>query len=157
MANLSEFGSSLETTRKWIDELMATLQTDEEKACRAFRVVGHVLRDQLTPSEVVDVSAQMPFLLRGIFIDGWKPAKNAVRLRSKEEFLEIVAQHLPDKPRSEKVEQMVREVFMFLDRRVSAGEIRHVINSLPKELRSLWPQYGGENTHGIRDTGTVTK
>ena len=144
MANLSEFGSSLETTREWINELMETLGTDEAKACRALRVTLHELRDHLTVEEAADLAAQMPLLLKGVYYEGWRPAGKPVKRCSKEEFLEKIAESFKDGPHAGKVEQMVRDVFSFLDRRVSAGEIRDVVNSLPKDLRNLWPAYSGE-------------
>lgn len=143
MANLSEFGASLETTKEWLSELMATLQMDEAKACRAFRAVTHELRDRLTVEEIADLSAQLPLLLRGVFFEGWRPSGKS-KQRSKEDFLENVAEFFPEAPHIGQVEKIVREVFMFIDRRVSSGEVRHVVNSLPKDLRSLWPQYSGE-------------
>ena len=144
MANLSEFGSSLETTREWISELMETLNTDEARACRALRVTLHELRDHLTVGESADIAAQMPLLLRGVFYEGWRPAGKPVERCSKEEFLEKIGESFKDGPHVGQVEKMVRDVFTFLHRRVSAGEIRDVVTSLPKGIRSLWPAYSGE-------------
>ena len=144
MANLNEFRSSLETTQKWIQELMATLQTDETTAVRAFRAIAHELRDHLTVDETAHLAAQLPLLLRGVFYEGWRPAGKPVRERSKEAFLDNVWQSFREVPDRKKVESMVREVFMFLDHRVSAGEIRDIVHSLPKDLKSLWPAYAGE-------------
>lgn len=141
MAVLSEFGASLETTREWIEELMQTMQTDEAQACRAFRAVTQELRNHLTLAETADLSAQLPLLLRGVFYDGWTPSKVRQRNRSKEKFLQKVSDRLPRATPIGQVEKMVREVFMFLDRKVSPGEIRHVVGSLPKDLQPLWPEY----------------
>lgn len=144
MAKLAEFASSLETTREWINELMDTLQTDESTACRAFRVTVHELRDQLTVAETADLAAQLPLLLRGIFYEGWRPSGKPMKRRSKADFVDKVAESFKEISDIAQVEEMVRDVFRFLDRRVSPGEIRHVVNSLSKDLRSLWPDHAGE-------------
>ncbi len=144
MANLKEFNSSLETTREWISELMETLGSDEAKACRALRVTLTELRDHLTVEEAADLAAQMPLLLRGVYFEGWRPAGKPLKRCSKQEFLNKIAASLNDAFRLNEVERMVRNVLLFIDRKVSPGEIRHVVQSLPKDLRSLWPSYYGE-------------
>jgi uncharacterized protein (DUF2267 family) len=143
MANLCEFGSSLEATRAWIDELMAILQTDESHACRAFRVVGHELRDQLTTEEAADLAAQLPLLLRGVFFEGWRPNGKPAS-RSKKDFLENVAESYKEISNKKQIESIVRDFFRFLDRKVSPGEIRDIVTGLPKQLRDLWPEYSGD-------------
>ena len=140
MANLAEFGASLATTREWIGDLMAILETgNEAQACRALRVTMQELRDHLTIAEVADFSAQLPLLLRGVFYEGWRPTGKPVKRRSKEEFLEKISRHFPEFSEVTEVEETVRDVFEFLSRKVSAGEIRDIVTSLPKDLRDLWP------------------
>lgn len=140
MANLKEFGASLETTREWIDDLMETLRTDNEpQACRALRITLHELREHMTNEEVADFSAQLPQLLRGVFFEGWRPTGKPVKRRSLTELLERLYEQSPDCENTEQVEVMVRDVFEFLCRHISAGEIRHIVTGLPKELRTLWP------------------
>jgi uncharacterized protein (DUF2267 family) len=143
MSNLTEFNSSVETTKEWISELMETLRTDNEaKACRTLKVTLHTLRDQLQLAEVADLAAQLPQLIRGVYYEGWRPAGKQIRIKSKEQFLEKVIDGLKE-PSQAHAEKVVRDVFTFLDRRVSGGEIRQVVMSLPKEIRDLWPQEAG--------------
>lgn len=139
MANLNEFNSSLETTRRWIDELMITVGADEPRACQILRATLHELRDHLTVEEVADLAAQLPMLLRGVFYEGWKPHGKPVKERSKEQFLGNIANSLSKYYDAATVEGVVRDVFRFLDRRVSPGEIRDMVHTLPKDLQSLWP------------------
>ncbi len=140
MANLNEFSASLATTGEWIDDLMQSLDTDNEaQACRALRVTLHELRDHLTLEEVADFAAQLPQLIRGIYFEGWRPVRKPVRRRSRTELLERIYEQYPDCSSIEDVEVMIQDVFGFLSRRISAGEIRHVVSSLPKDLRDLWP------------------
>lgn len=142
MANLNEFSTSLATTRKWIDDLMDTLEKDEVKACRILRATLHELRDHLTVEEIADLSAQFPLLLRGLWFEGWRPGVEKKKRRSKAEFLERVRDELPELT-PESVEKVVRDVFDFLAFKVSEGEIRHIVSSLPRELKDLWPAGAG--------------
>ncbi len=140
MANLNEFRASLDTAREWIDDLMESIDTrNEAQACRALRVTLQELRDHLTTQEIADFASQLPQLLRGVFYEGWRPAEKPARRRSRLELLERVYKQCPDCASIEQVEVMVQEIFEFLSRKISAGEIRHVVTSLPKELRELWP------------------
>lgn len=140
MANLSEFAPTLETTREWIDDLMLTLDVgNEARACRALRVTLHELRDQLTNEEVADFAAQLPQLIRGVFYEGWRPVSKPIHHRSRVELLERLYERCQDCSSLEDAESMAQDVFEFLSRRISAGETRHIVTSLPKGLRQLWP------------------
>jgi uncharacterized protein (DUF2267 family) len=41
----------------------------------ALRAIMHALRDRLTVNEAVQLGAQLPILLRGVYYDGWAPSK----------------------------------------------------------------------------------
>ena len=58
-------------------------------AYQALRAVLYVLRDRVEPDVAAHFSAQLPLLLRGVFYEGWDPAKTPIRL-SLAEFLERV-------------------------------------------------------------------
>ena len=52
----------------------------------ALRSVLHALRDRLPPDEAVDLAAQMPLIIKGLYFDGWDPSATPVKARTKEEF-----------------------------------------------------------------------
>ncbi len=138
MANLKEFNATLETTRHWLDDLMETMGVDEPTACRALRATLHELRDHLRAEEAADLAAQLPLLLRGLYFENWRPAGKPLKQRDAEAFIQRVGEAFPQLD-LEHVEKMIQDVFSFLERRISKGEIYDVVNSLPKELRRLWP------------------
>jgi uncharacterized protein (DUF2267 family) len=130
---------SLQQTRVWLKELRDNGDlADEAVAYSVLRAVLHQLRDRLTPEEVVDLAAQLPLIVRGVYFEGWRPAKTPAKVRSKEQFLTGVAKKLHPHPIS--VEPAVRDVFALLAHHCDPGEIGDVIAQLPAELKALWPQ-----------------
>jgi uncharacterized protein (DUF2267 family) len=92
-------------------------------------------RDRLTVDEAVNPGAQLP--LRYGALHGWRPAGRPLKHRHKAEFLGLVASAYPGLTATE-LEPAVRAVFKLLARHVTAGEIGHVRDQLPAEVRSLW-------------------
>lgn len=138
-SNPSElFSETIAKTGHWIDEVMlATGLTDPHHAYSALRAVLHVLRDRLTVDEAVNLGAQLPMLVRGFYYDGWRPAGRPMKHRHKAQFLGLVATAAPSLNELE-VERAVRGVLALLSHHVSAGEIRHVRDQMPAEVRELW-------------------
>jgi uncharacterized protein (DUF2267 family) len=134
------FADTMARTGQWIDRLMEYAAiSDPRQAYSILRAVLHVLRDRLTTSEAVDLGAQLPMLVRGIYYDGWNPAARPAKYRHKAEFLQGVAAAYPGLPQS-RLEPAVRAVFRVLSGQVTGGEIRQVRNQLPEEVRDLWEQ-----------------
>ena len=132
------FAETIGNTSHWLDDIMlATGKMEVRHAASVLRAVLHVLRDRLTPEEAVDLGTQLPTLIRGVYYEGWKPAGRPMKYRHKAEFLRAVAQAMPSLPEAD-LERAVRAVFSVLARRVSAGEIRHIHDQLPAELREVW-------------------
>lgn len=136
-AHLDLLDRSVEKTNVWITELAAELETgDRHEAYRVLRAFLHVLRDRLPVPEAAQLAAQLPLLIRGIFYEGWQPARAPVRYRDPVEFVDRVAQEAllhGDREASFAVTAAAR----VLVRHVSAGEIDDVLRTLPAELRSL--------------------
>jgi uncharacterized protein (DUF2267 family) len=134
------FSETIAKTGEWLDDIMlATGKMEIRHAYSVLRAVLHVLRDRLTPEEAVDLGAQLPTLVRGFYFEGWTPARRPMKYRHKAEFLRQVAQAVPSLPEAN-LERAVQAVFSVLAKRVSGGEIRHVHNQLPPELRELWDE-----------------
>jgi uncharacterized protein (DUF2267 family) len=76
-------------------------------------------------------------LLRGVYYEGWVPARLPLKER-RPEFLARVALELRAETSTE-AESVVRAVFAVIARRVSEGEIEDVKHVFPEDIRSFWP------------------
>ena len=67
---------AVQLTQQWLKELRDNGDLDDEAAAlSALRAVLHQLRDRLTPEEAVDLAAQLPLIVRGIYFEAWRPAR----------------------------------------------------------------------------------
>jgi len=133
---LETFDTTVQKTNHLINELMAELGwEDKHKAYLALKATLHALRDRLGVDEVAKFGAQLTMLSRGFYYEGWHPAGKPLKERRKVEFLS----HIDHELHRGDSERVVRAVFTVLARRVSEGEISDVKQTLPSELRELWP------------------
>ena len=132
------FAETLEKTGLWLEELAQDLgNVPLHRAYSVLRAVLHALRDRLTVEEAVTLGAQLPMLVRGFYYDGWRPADRPIKYRHKEEFLQYVSGLYRGLEEPER-EPAVRAVFRLLAGHITGGELKHVRDQLPPELRSLW-------------------
>jgi len=130
---------TMQQTHEWVRDIASRLGTDDpEKGYAALRAVLHTLRDRLPPDEAVDLSAQMPTLVRGIYFEGWHPADKPLKYRHKEDFLNRVLDDAPSLAGHE-AETAVTAVFEELGSELDVGEVNEVRDAMPAEVRSLWP------------------
>lgn len=133
------FDKTIKTTHRWLQELKAIGGfIDENDAYSVLRVVLHALRDRLPTDEAVQLAAEMPMLIRGFYYEGWKPSVTPKKQRSLETFLAGI-EVIPRISEEYTMEECVSVVFKMLAHRVSDGEIADVRQSLPAEVRELWP------------------
>jgi uncharacterized protein (DUF2267 family) len=130
---------TIQKTQEWLKELIDNGDlADTQESLAVLRAVLHHLRDRLTLEEAVDLGAQLPTLIRGIYYEGWQPRKRPTRIRSKQEFVyEVADKNFPNAVPSE---QAIRDVFALLAHHCDPGEISDVIGQLPGELKELWPK-----------------
>ena len=145
MTSISQvWEKSLVKSSEWLKELGAELGWQDVNAVYlALRSVLHALRDRLPPSEAADLAAQMPLLIKGVYFDGWRQSATPVKVRSKEDFLRMVAQPLARGFPEADPERVTRAVFRIVAEHISQGEIRDVRLVLPAELSELWPSGAG--------------
>lgn len=135
---LDVFDSTLQATHIWLDEIRDNLGwSDRHKAYHALRAVLHALRDRLPVNEAVDLAAQLPLMIRGIYYEGWRPVGKPVKERSLDQFLaHVTDQFLFDIGADSK--EIARTVIHTLARHVSQGEIDDVKGALPREFAALF-------------------
>jgi uncharacterized protein (DUF2267 family) len=131
---------ALSKSNVWLSDLSYELGWENAHLTLvALRAVLHALRDRLPPDEAVDLAAQMPLIIKGLYFDGWNPSATPVKARTREEFLALVKRHLQRGILDADAERVTRAVFKLIAERVSDGEIRDVRGVLPLEVAELWP------------------
>jgi len=141
LTGLDVFDSTIQRTHSWLTDLMVELNwVDRRKTYLAFRCVLHAVRDHLVLDDAIYVGEQLPMLIRGFYFEHWDPEGKPLPLRSREEFLSVLASYLAhDGEFAANAEAITRAVFRLLDRKAAGGEIKDVSHVLPAGLLDLWP------------------
>jgi uncharacterized protein (DUF2267 family) len=141
VSELNGLETTIQKTHEWLKDIMNAIGADDAHlAYGALRSVLHALRDRLTVDEAVQLGAQLPMLIRGLYYEGWCPRGKPAKTH-KAEFLDAIGHQFPGPDRLHP-EVLARAVLKVLSRHVSAGEVRDVKAILPAELRDLWPGHG---------------
>ncbi|MFV2018231.1 DUF2267 domain-containing protein [Micromonospora sp. LOL_023] len=106
-----------------------------QQSYAALAAVLHALRDRLPLAEVVQLGAQFPTLVRGLYYEGWDPATTPAKL-DRAGFVARVRRNFQYDVEGG-AEQVVVTVSQVLRRHVSAGEWRDVQATLSADLRGL--------------------
>lgn len=131
--------SAIETIQVWLKELKETGElADDDAAYSVLRAVLHKLRDRLTLEEAVDLGAQIPLIVRGLYYEHWQPHRIPRKVRSRAAFLDELSKEVL--PFTYPVDWAVTAVFKLLTHHCEPGEISHVIGQLPDDLKELWPE-----------------
>ncbi|MCW2720292.1 DUF2267 domain-containing protein [Pseudonocardia sp.] len=134
------FDTTLEKTNgvlKRIEESYGWPKERRNQSYDGLRTVLHALRDRLTVEEAAQLSAQLPLLIRGIYFEGWDPAKVPMKMH-RNDFLErINSEFRYEVPGG--AERLFEVVIDALRRFISEGEWQHVRASLPKDLATVLP------------------
>jgi len=134
----SPIAHTVQQTQEWLKELRDNADlADEAEALSVLRSVLHQLRDRLTPEEAIELGAQLPIIVRGVYYEGWRPTRTPEKVRSKEKFLDEITIKLL--PRRVPPEVAARDVFALIAHHCDPGEIADVIDQLPSDIKDLWP------------------
>lgn len=140
------FEKYLDSTGQFINEVAVELgsEDDGDRAYRVTRAVFQALRERLPFEESLHLVSQLPFLLKAVYVDGWKPhSPNTVKVRRVSDFVEEVRRGdqtaaARDLGNQTEAEQCVRGVLRVIKRHISPGEATDIERSFPKELQSFW-------------------
>ncbi|WP_082176534.1 DUF2267 domain-containing protein [Pseudaestuariivita atlantica] len=127
------------TTYEWLNELSERLDwSSKRSALRLLRATLHQIREHLLVDEMAQFSAQLPLLIKGMFIEGWVPNRTPSRARSADAFVRAIESEL-GKTDDYRGPEDIKYVFLLLNAHISRGEIEDVRASLPRGVRALWP------------------
>jgi uncharacterized protein (DUF2267 family) len=139
-ATIDAFDITLQKTMIWFQKIMDEMGWDDQhKTYQILRCVLHTLRDRLPIQEAVDLGAQLPMLIRGMYYEGWNLKGKPIKMHTQEEFFTHVCQQLPASRCDFNPEQATRAIFKVLAESISAGEIQDIKDNMPKSLLDLWP------------------
>lgn len=138
MHDSNPFEKTYRKSEEWLTGLCEELGwNDRRNAYRALRVTLHTLRDRLPMEEALQMGAQLPMLIRGLYYEGWKPWTTPNKDLDRAEFLAVVGDAFREHP-AVNPEKVAMAVFRLLERHISAGETKDIAAVLPEKLRALW-------------------
>lgn len=119
---------------------------DRDHAARVLRSTLHVIRDHITIEESIQLLAQLPMILKAVYVEGWSTSTRITKLRTIEDFATEVIERdgnsaWRDFSNHEEVIQDIKNVIETLAAYVSSGELEDVFSVLPKEIQrtfQLW-------------------
>lgn len=121
-------------------ELNASDQLDQ--AGRIMTSVLHTLREVITPEESLHMISQLPMIIKGIYVNGWKLHRDK-KIRSMDDFIECLMLQNPrttpnDFPNDETAIVRTKAVIRVLRRHLSPGEVKDLVHQMTSELAELW-------------------
>ncbi len=128
------------------------LKIPKDIASRIIRAVFHALRNRLTHEESFQLLAQLPMVLKGVYVDGWKFDNTFHKIKHIEDFLDEVRKEDGgtagyDFGNDLRTKNSVSAVFKALHYFVSEGEMKDMIAMLPVDLKKLIREsIGGKET-----------
>ena len=113
-----------------------------KKAERMLKAVLHTLRDSIPMEESFQFMAQLPLIVKGIYVSEWKYSIQPKKIRHMDAFLEevIIKDNMAgegDFKNPEKAAFLIKKVFKVLGQYASKGEWQDVLSNLPHEIRPL--------------------
>lgn len=137
---LEVFDTTVHKTNEWLNDIQEEMGWgDRGLAYHALRATLQSLRDRILLEEVANFGAQLPILVRGIYYDGWVPSANPMKIRDRQEFLDLVEERYGHRE-PVAFDELVRAVFETVNTHVPAPEVRKLRDMIGKELQPLWPE-----------------
>lgn len=134
----AKFEKMVHEANTWIADICAEMgYEDRQVAYHAMRGVLFALRDRLPMHEVFNLAAQLPTVIRGIFFEGYRgggPVKY-----NRDQFIQIVNDEVQMGGGTEPL-MAIRAVLAVLGSHISEGEVEHIREVLPGDIRAMWPE-----------------
>lgn len=132
------FEKQSKETQQWLTEIAEQMDVPKRKdwAYSALKAVLHTIRDRTTLQEVFHLSAQLPVLIRGIFLESYSPTGKPLKMNA-EQFIRMIRDQMGAGVEVSEIEAF-RAVITVLYQKVSPGELNDIKGSMPKSIQRLW-------------------
>ncbi len=119
------------------------LGEDTDKAGRIFTSTMHALREIIPTEESLQLIAQLPMLLKAVYVNGWTIREQKPKIKNIEQFIELVRQFSGPSAindfgyENDLAEKYIDVTFIYLRKYVSLGQMEDIRDTLPKNLKSM--------------------
>jgi uncharacterized protein (DUF2267 family) len=144
--NIVSLDRAISNVIQWINDIQEELGWESrDKAYQATKAVLQSIRDRLPVEEVIHLSANLPLIMKGMMMDAYDLKNKPERIRSLEEFLELVQANYDASMRDIiSPEDATIAVLKVLNRRMGGGEMCKVAANMPEKIRRLFKEAGVE-------------
>lgn len=126
-------------TNTWLRDILSQLNwQSKDSAYQALRGTLHALRDRLPAEEAVNLAAQLPLLVKGMYYDGWTLRDKPEKFK-KEEFARRVHEQFGF-DESINPAEIIRAVLRVMYRHMGDGELRDVRSNMSKDIPEWFPE-----------------
>lgn len=117
------------------------LGDDTEKGGRILSSILHGLREVIPWQESLQLIAQFPMFLKGVYVNGWSSGKKE-KVKNLTEFIDLIRvfngkTSINDFESDEVAERYIINTFIELRKYVSLGQLEDIRDGLPNELKPL--------------------
>jgi uncharacterized protein (DUF2267 family) len=125
----------------FVNAVAHELEVPRDQSARIIRAVLHALRNRLSLDESFQLLAQLPMALKAVYVDGWKPNGDYVRIRHLDEFLDEIRQEDGgmagyDFGNNQRALKAVSAVFQALHEFISEGGFEGLVFTLPESFQT---------------------
>ena len=125
-----------------INKISVKAEIPEDKASRILRATLHTLRNRIGVDESFHFLAQLPIVLKGIYVDGWKPNTAFVRIKHLHDFFDEVRSQdtgtaAYDLGNDKQAKQLMGVVFQVLREYISEGAFEHLTGQFSEEIQDF--------------------
>lgn len=143
---MNVFDKYFNEANTYVKELAFELghENDPEQTVRLLRAVLHSIRDRITISESLDLLAQLPMILKSLYVEQWtyheKPPLDYDDIEGFAEAVENEQAKLGEQKFdwTESTEDLIKIVIASLRKYLTDGQAIHVMEQMPKEVKQLF-------------------
>ena len=125
-----------------LNVLADDMKIPKDKAGRILRAVLHAIRSRISLDESFQVIAQLPMVLKAIYVDQWDPWHSFHRIQRLDELVRDVRRSDKgtrdnDLPSDDYARLAIGAVFRIFNHYLSPGEFRNIIAVLPRSVKDF--------------------
>jgi uncharacterized protein (DUF2267 family) len=136
---VTNLDNSIDLTNVWLKDILDQLKwQSKNSAYEALRGTLHALRDRLPMEEAVQLAAQLPLVIKGMYFDGWTLRDKPEKYDKVEFARRVHAQFEFDS--NVNPAEIIRAVLRVMYRHMGEGELRDVRSNMPKDIQEWFPE-----------------